>query len=95
MTCGADIDACDARTVKPPRTWRWHRRVDGRDDRPQPTGLAQLPGLASVGLIRRERVAYIGEVRVGDDDLVPQPFQTSRYPLALRGRLEEDAGPGR
>ncbi len=28
-----------------------------------------------------------------DDHLVAEPFRTPRYPLALRGRLEEDAGP--
>ena len=61
---------------------------------PQPAGLGQRPGVAPIGLdLATAGRVHRREVRVGDDDLVAQPFQTARHPLALGRGLEEDAGP--
>ena len=62
---------------------------------PQPTGLGQRPGVAAIRLdLATAGRVHRGEVRVGDDHLVPQLFQTPRHPLALRRGLDENAGPG-
>ena len=53
--------------------------------RPQPAGLGQRARIAPIGLdLPRPGRVHRGEVRVGDDHLVAEPFQTPRDPLALR-----------
>src|SRR5438552_1643166 len=59
------------------------------------TGFGQGPGIAPVGLHPPLPLAgHRRVVRVGDDDLMTQLFETACHPLALGPRLEQDAGSG-
>lgn len=59
---------------------------------PQPTGFGQRPRVAAIRFDLATPGGVHGrEVRVGDDDLMAQPFQAPSHPLALGRGLEEDA----
>jgi len=55
----------------------------------------QGAGVSAIGLhLPRARRAHGGEVRVGDDDLVPQRLETPRAPFAVGRGLDHDPRPG-
>src|SRR5438105_256750 len=54
--------------------------------------LAERAGVAPVGFYLLAAAGVHGrEVRVGDDDLMPESFETAGDPFALGRRLDEDA----
>src|SRR5262245_56825473 len=57
--------------------------------------LGQGPGIASIGLdLARARRIPRGEVRVSDDDLMTEPFQTAGDPFTVGRGLDQDSGAG-
>src|SRR2546427_395516 len=62
---------------------------------PQSAGLGQGPGIATVRLHPAMPLPiHRRVVRIGDDDLMAQLFETPCNPLALGPRLDQDAGSG-
>jgi hypothetical protein len=58
-------------------------------------GLGQGARVPAIGLhLARARRVHGGEVRVGDDDLMPQRLETPRDPFAVGRGLDHDPRPG-
>ena len=62
--------------------------------RPEQAGIGQGARVSAIGLhLARARRVHGGEVRVGDDDLVPQRLETPRDPFTIGRGLDHDPRP--